>query len=118
MNASQMTAVIIGPMQPHAIDALLASLRQATSLPDVALHAAAVPAAAEARPGSTTRVKAMVVAGPTACASSSASRMTGRRSVWERDARRLERGEAAAGLGSDGVVTDARQSGDLPIKVH
>ncbi|MCE9661535.1 MAG: hypothetical protein K8R60_23660 [Burkholderiales bacterium] len=33
MERSQMTAVIIGPMQPHAIDALLASLRQATSLP-------------------------------------------------------------------------------------
>lgn len=32
MERSQMTAVIIGPMQPHAIDALLASLRQATSL--------------------------------------------------------------------------------------
>jgi len=33
MERSQMTAVIIGPMQPHAIDALLASLRLATSLP-------------------------------------------------------------------------------------
>src|SRR3982750_1835602 len=33
MERSQMTAVIIGPVQPHAIDALLASLRQATSLP-------------------------------------------------------------------------------------
>jgi len=33
MERSQMTAVIIGPMQPHAIDALLSSLRQATSLP-------------------------------------------------------------------------------------
>ncbi len=33
MERSQMTAVIIGPMQPHAIDALLTSLRQATSLP-------------------------------------------------------------------------------------
>ena len=33
MERSQMTAVIIGPMQPHAIDALLASLRHATSLP-------------------------------------------------------------------------------------
>ena len=32
MERSQMTAVIIGPMQPHAIDALLSSLRQATSL--------------------------------------------------------------------------------------
>jgi predicted regulator of Ras-like GTPase activity (Roadblock/LC7/MglB family) len=32
MERSQMTAVIIGPMQPHAIDALLASLRHATSL--------------------------------------------------------------------------------------
>ena len=33
MERSQMTAVIIGPMQPHAIDALLASLLQAVSLP-------------------------------------------------------------------------------------
>ncbi len=33
MERSQMTAVIIGPMQPHAIDALLASLRHAISLP-------------------------------------------------------------------------------------
>ena len=33
MERSQMTAVIIGPMQPHAIDALLTSLRHATSLP-------------------------------------------------------------------------------------
>jgi len=33
MERSHMTAVIIGPMQPHAIDALLASLRHATSLP-------------------------------------------------------------------------------------
>jgi predicted regulator of Ras-like GTPase activity (Roadblock/LC7/MglB family) len=33
MERSQMTAVIIGPMQPHAIDALLASLKHATSLP-------------------------------------------------------------------------------------
>jgi hypothetical protein len=33
MERSQMTAVIIGPMQPHSIDALLGSLRQATSLP-------------------------------------------------------------------------------------
>ncbi|MEO7114446.1 MAG: hypothetical protein ABIZ18_01170 [Caldimonas sp.] len=33
MERSQMTAVIIGPMQPHAIDALLASLKLATSLP-------------------------------------------------------------------------------------
>jgi predicted regulator of Ras-like GTPase activity (Roadblock/LC7/MglB family) len=32
MERSQMTAVIIGPMQPHAIDALLASLRHATGL--------------------------------------------------------------------------------------
>ncbi|MEO8836426.1 MAG: hypothetical protein ABI364_06770 [Caldimonas sp.] len=32
MERSQMTAVIIGPMQPHAIDALLASLKHATSL--------------------------------------------------------------------------------------
>ena len=33
MERSQMTAVIIGPMQPHAIDALLGSLKLATSLP-------------------------------------------------------------------------------------
>ena len=33
MERSHMTTVIIGPMQPHAIDALLASLRHATSLP-------------------------------------------------------------------------------------
>ena len=33
MERSQMTAVIIGPMQPHAIDALLSSLKLATSLP-------------------------------------------------------------------------------------
>jgi predicted regulator of Ras-like GTPase activity (Roadblock/LC7/MglB family) len=33
MERSQMTAVIIGPMQPHAIDALLTSLKLATSLP-------------------------------------------------------------------------------------
>jgi hypothetical protein len=33
MERSQMTAVIIGPMQPHAIDALLGSLKHATSLP-------------------------------------------------------------------------------------
>src|SRR4029078_6070020 len=32
MERSQMTAVIIGPMQPHAIDALLASLLRARSL--------------------------------------------------------------------------------------
>ena len=32
MERSQLTAVIIGPMQPHAVDALLASLQQATSL--------------------------------------------------------------------------------------
>ncbi|MEO6364097.1 MAG: hypothetical protein ABIO71_12765 [Caldimonas sp.] len=32
MERSQMTAVIIGPMQPHAIDALLQALRQACSL--------------------------------------------------------------------------------------
>ncbi len=33
MERSQMTAVIVGPMQPHAIDALLQTLTQATSLP-------------------------------------------------------------------------------------
>jgi predicted regulator of Ras-like GTPase activity (Roadblock/LC7/MglB family) len=33
MERSQMTAVIIGPMQPHAIDALLDSLLQAAALP-------------------------------------------------------------------------------------
>ena len=33
MERSQMTAVIVGPMQPHAIDALLQSLLQATTLP-------------------------------------------------------------------------------------
>ena len=33
MERSHMTAVIIGPMQPHAIDALLASLHDATRLP-------------------------------------------------------------------------------------
>lgn len=33
MERSHMTAVIIGPMQPHAIDALLVSLREATELP-------------------------------------------------------------------------------------
>ena len=33
MERSQMTAVIIGPMQPHAIDALLESLLHATTLP-------------------------------------------------------------------------------------
>ncbi len=32
MERSQMTAVIIGPMQPHAIDALLGALRHACSL--------------------------------------------------------------------------------------
>jgi predicted regulator of Ras-like GTPase activity (Roadblock/LC7/MglB family) len=32
MERSQMTAVIFGPMQPHAIDALLSSLKHATSL--------------------------------------------------------------------------------------
>ena len=32
MERSQMTAVIIGPMQPHAIDALLASLKRASGL--------------------------------------------------------------------------------------
>jgi len=32
MERSQMTAVIIGPMQPHAIDALLDSLKHATKL--------------------------------------------------------------------------------------
>ncbi len=49
MERSQMTAVIIGPMQPHAIDALL-DLAQARDQPaDVALPAPAVPAAAERR---------------------------------------------------------------------
>lgn len=33
MERSQMTAVIVGPMQPHQIDALLQSLLQATTLP-------------------------------------------------------------------------------------
>lgn len=33
MERSHMTAVIVGPMQPHAIDALLASLHDATLLP-------------------------------------------------------------------------------------
>lgn len=33
MERSQMTAVIVGPMQPHAIDALLRSLQHATTLP-------------------------------------------------------------------------------------
>ncbi|MEP7057190.1 MAG: hypothetical protein ABI809_05405 [Caldimonas sp.] len=33
MERSQMTAVIVGPMQPHSIDALLQSLLQATTLP-------------------------------------------------------------------------------------
>jgi predicted regulator of Ras-like GTPase activity (Roadblock/LC7/MglB family) len=33
MERSHMTAVIVGPMQPHAIDALLASLNDATRLP-------------------------------------------------------------------------------------
>jgi predicted regulator of Ras-like GTPase activity (Roadblock/LC7/MglB family) len=33
MERSHMTAVIIGPMQPHAIDALLVSLNDATRLP-------------------------------------------------------------------------------------
>ncbi|HMC14924.1 MAG TPA: hypothetical protein VKI18_04790 [Albitalea sp.] len=33
MERSHMTTVIIGPMQPHAIDALLAALLDATSLP-------------------------------------------------------------------------------------
>ncbi|HEX6705532.1 MAG TPA: hypothetical protein VF169_12290 [Albitalea sp.] len=33
MERSHMTTVVIGPMQPHAIDALLASLLEATSLP-------------------------------------------------------------------------------------
>ena len=32
MERSQMTAVIIGPMQPHAIDALLGSLKRASAL--------------------------------------------------------------------------------------
>ena len=33
MERSQMTAVIVGPMQPHAIDALLEALQHATMLP-------------------------------------------------------------------------------------
>ena len=33
MERSHLTAVIVGPMQPHAIDALLASLADATRLP-------------------------------------------------------------------------------------
>jgi len=33
MERSHMTTVIIGPMQPHSIDALLVTLREATSLP-------------------------------------------------------------------------------------
>ena len=32
MERSQLTSVIIGPMQPHSIDALLSALRQATAL--------------------------------------------------------------------------------------
>ncbi len=33
MERSQMTTVIVGPMQPHAVDALLETLHEATSLP-------------------------------------------------------------------------------------
>jgi hypothetical protein len=33
MERSHMTTVIVGPMQPHAVDALLASLHDASSLP-------------------------------------------------------------------------------------
>ncbi|MDQ6683792.1 MAG: hypothetical protein M3Z16_01580 [Pseudomonadota bacterium] len=33
MERSQMTAVIVGPMQPHAVDSLLRSLQHATALP-------------------------------------------------------------------------------------
>jgi hypothetical protein len=46
MERSHMTTVIIGPMQPHAIDALLDRLHDAASLPtwrcpEPAFHAAA-----------------------------------------------------------------------------
>ena len=106
MERSQMTAVIIGPMQPHAIDALLGSLQHATSLADLALPAPAVPAAAERgldqRQGRGDRLAG-------APARAHRQRADDRRIVGlERDAQRLERGQAAAGLGSGGGLADAR----------
>ena len=49
MERSQMTAVIVGPMQPHAIDALLQSLLAGDDAADLALPEPAVHAAAERR---------------------------------------------------------------------
>ena len=106
MERSQMTAVIIGPMQPHAIDALLGSLKHATSLADLALRAPAVPAAAE-RQLDQRQGRGDRLAG--APSRSHRQRADDRRVVGlERDAQRLERGQAAAGLGSGGGLADAR----------
>ena len=106
MERSQMTAVIIGPMQPHAIDALLNSLRQATSPADLALPAAAVPVAAQ-RGVDQQQGREGRLAG--ALARSHRQRADDGRIVGvERDARRLERSQAAAGLGPGGGVADAR----------
>ena len=106
MERSQMTAVIIGPMQPHAIDALLA-LAQARDQPaDLALPAPAVPAAAE-RELDQRQGRGDRLAG--AAARPHRQRADDRRVVGlERDAQRLERGQAAARLGSGGGLADAR----------
>ena len=106
MERSQMTAVIIGPMQPHAIDALLGSLRHATSLPTWRCAAPALPAAAERgldqRQGRGGRLAR-------AASRAHRERADDRRVVGlERDAQRLERGEAAAGLGSGSGLAHAR----------
>ena len=106
MERSQMTAVIIGPMQPHAIDALLASLRQATSLPTWRC-----PQLLFQLPPNATWIDNKVQRDGLAAAPARAHRQRAddRRVVGlERDARRLERGQAAAGLGSDGGVADPR----------
>ena len=114
MERSQMTAVIIGPMQPHAIDALLASLRHATSLPTwrCAHLLFQLPPNAD-----WINAKVEAIVWPAAAARAHRQRADDRRVVGvERDAQRLERGQAAARLGSVGGLADARH-GDFPIKV-
>ena len=108
MERSQMTAVIIGPMQPHAIDALLGALKHATDLPtwrcphllfQLPPNAAWINA----------KVDAVRLARAAACPHR--ERADDRRVVGvERDARRLERSQAAAGLGSGRGVADARHA--------
>ena len=116
MERSQMTAVIIGPMQPHAIDALLDVAERRDQPADLALPATCCFMLPPNAVWISNKVRRDRLA--RAPARARRERIDDRRVVGlERDARHVERGQDAARLGRRQRVVADVGIDEFPIKV-